>query len=218
MRPHHPTNNSGKRKSAQRRVEVFDYAQSFLIVCEGERTEPNYFRAFRMAGDVRKIDVRGEGYNTLSLVQWAIELAAEDEYDQVWCVFDRDSFPVAAFNAALDLAERRGFRVAYSNEAFELWYLLHFHFYNTGISRQSYCERLNALLGRKYQKNDRNIYHQLLLRQADAIRNARNLLAQYDPHNPAYDNPSTTVFELVEQLNRYAPENLRRVEAHQNRE
>jgi hypothetical protein len=200
---HHHAGRGGKRSSGQRRVEAFDYAQTFLIVCEGERTEPNYFRAFRLAGDVRKIDVRGEGYNTLSLVNWAIELAAEAQYDQVWCVFDRDTFPVEAFNAALDLARRQGYHVAYSNEAFELWYLLHFHFYNTGLTRQEYYPRLSQLLGYPYCKNDPNIYNHILSRQANAIQNAQRLLAEYNPPNPAYDNPSTTVFCLVKELNRF---------------
>jgi hypothetical protein len=207
----------GKRTSRNRsRIEQFDFAQTFLIVCEGERTEPNYFRAFRVAGNVRNIRVEGEGYNTLSLVKWAIELAVEGEYDQVWCVFDRDSFSPESFNAAQALASQHGLHGTYSNEAFELWYLLHFHFYNTGISRASYCERLGKLLGRNYQKNDLDIYRQLLPHQATAIRNARNLLAHYAPRNPAYDNPSTTVFELVEQMNRYAPENLRRISKPEN--
>ena len=204
------TRHGGRRTYRGRGpVERFEPAQTFLIVCEGERTEHNYFRAFRVAGDVRRIEVRGEGYNTLSLVRWAIELAAEQDYDQVWCVFDRDSFPLHSFNAALELASRQGFHVAYSNEAFELWYLLHFHFYNTGISREDYCKKLDQLLGRKYQKNDRGIYQELLSRQAEAIRNARRLLAQCQPPNPVSDNPSTTVFQLVEQLNQFLPENLR---------
>ena len=65
-------------------------------------------------------------------------------------------------------------------------------------------------LKREYKKNDPFIYQELLERQGDAIRNARRLLAEYNPPNPAQDNPSTTVHLLVEALNRYAPENLRR--------
>jgi hypothetical protein len=75
---------------------------------------------------------------------------------------------------------------------------------------------LDDLLGHRYQKNDRNIYQQLLPCQARAIHNARRLLAQYDPPNPAQDNPSTTVFLLVEELNRYSPENLRRTSVQEN--
>jgi hypothetical protein len=41
------------------------------------------------------------------------------------------------------------------------------------------------------------------LRQPKALTNAQRLLAQYDPPNPAADDPSTTVHELVEQLIRF---------------
>jgi hypothetical protein len=208
---HHHAERSGKRTSKSRRnVGKFDFAQTFLIVCEGERTEPNYFRAFRVAGDVRKMQIEGTGYNTLNLVRWAVELAAEDAYDQVWCVFDLDSFPAEHFNAAIVLAENSGLHAAYSNQAFELWYLLHFHYYDTGISRQDYCRKLDELLKKKYRKNDSGIFRELESKQSDAIRNAARLLKQQADLTPAQSNPSTRVFELVEQLNRYAPENLRR--------
>jgi len=204
---HHHAQRGGKRKSSDRRAGEAQPGETFLIVCEGERTEPNYFRAFKSAGNVRRVDVRGEGYNTLSLVRKAMEYAEEESYDQVWCVFDRDSFPIQSFNDALELARQQGFHVAYSNEAFELWYLLHYNYYDTGISRSSYIERLHDLLGCRYRKNDPNIYQMLRTRQSDAIRNARRLLAQYEPVDPARDNPSTTVFQLVETLNQYVAEN-----------
>jgi len=93
-------------------------------------------------------------------------------------------------------------QVAYSNEAFELWYLLHFCYLNSGMSRNHYQQRLERYLGHEYHKNSNTIYNELLPRQLEAIRNAKNLLAQYNPPNPANDNPSTTVHVLVERLNR----------------
>jgi hypothetical protein len=117
----------GKRRSSDRIVGKVEPIQTFLIVCEGRRTEPNYFRAFRVPANVQ-VQIEGKGYNTLSLVERAVVLAAEQSYDQVWCVFDRDSFPVDSFNSALALARLHSFHVAYSNEAFELWYLLHYHY------------------------------------------------------------------------------------------
>jgi len=128
----------------------------------------------------------------------------EDDYAQVWCVFDRDSFPAERFNAALDLARRYGIRVAYSNEAFELWYLLHFHYHNSATSRQNYGEMLTARLGRPYKKNDPHLYEELIDLQPNAIRNAQKLLDYYSPaHNPERDNPSTTVHLLVQELNKH---------------
>ena len=119
-------------------------------------------------------------------------------------MFDRDSWTAQNFNNALARAPHRGVRVAYSNEAFELWYLLHFHFYNTAIPRQQYINMLSRLLGHPYKKNSRTTYDELRSRQEDALRHARTLLAQYDLPDPANDNPSTTVHLLVEELLRFA--------------
>jgi hypothetical protein len=177
----------------------------FLIVCEGTRTEPHYFEGFRV--HVTDADILGEGYNTLSLVQKTIEIrqASAKDYDQVWCVFDRDDFPAQNFNAALQLAARSEIQVAYSNQAFEIWYLLHFHFYNAALHRTQYEEKLTEALNRPYKKNDREIFALLRTRRLDAIRNARQLHESYDPHSPATDNPCTTVYLLVEELIKNLP-------------
>ena len=91
--------------------------------------------------------------------------------------------------------------MAYSNEAFELWYLLHFDYHNTAISRSTYKKRLTARLGFKYKKKDPNIYEKIEDRQAIAIRNATKLFDEYKGrHRPAYDNPVTTVHHLVKEL------------------
>jgi hypothetical protein len=193
-----------KRRSriySERRVNVLDTIERFLIVCEGEKTEPNYFKSFRVPKEV--IDVRGFGFNTTVLVEKALELKSKGDYDQVWCVFDRNSFPAESFNKAIVLARQNNIRVAYSNEAFELWYLLHFNYYNTAISRSDYITKLSELLGCRYEKNSETIYEAIERHQNDAIRNAQKLLEQYSPPDPARDNPSTTVHLLVEQLNRF---------------
>lgn len=168
--------------------------KTLLIVCEGERTEPLYFQAFRLP----MVEVRGVGKNTLRVVEEAMRLRVD--HDQVWCVFDRDSFPAQHFNQAITKAEQEGFRVAYSNEAFEIWYLLHFDFHTSGLSRKLYAEKLGERLGHAYKKNDPTLFEALLPRQAQALANARRLLATYPQHNPEKDNPCTTVHLLVEEL------------------
>lgn len=60
------------------------------------------------------------------------------------------------------------------------------------------------MLGHPYAKNSGALYDELLARQPEAIRNAERLLVQYQPPNPAADNPSTTVHLLVNELNRFA--------------
>jgi RloB-like protein len=196
VRPHERT-----RGYHARQVETQEPLERFLIVCEGVKSEPNYFRSFRVTS--ASIKVVGLGLNTRGLVEKALELGQDEDYNQIWCVFDRDSFPTAHFNAALELAAHHQIKVAYSNEAFELWYLLHFHYYNTAMVRSEYIGKLSELLGMPYKKNLENIYDQLRLRQEVALKNAKRLLGQYRPLNPAIANPSTTVHQLVEQLNRF---------------
>ncbi|PZV26578.1 MAG: abortive phage infection protein [Snowella sp.] len=157
------------RGYSSRKVNIKEVKQRFLIVCEGAKTEPNYFKNFRVPKTV--IDVKGVGENPSRLVQSAIKLKAEadEEYDQIWCVFDRDDWPPQDFNNAIYKAESHNLKVAYSNEAFELWYVLHFEFLNTGIPRDDYCKKMTRLLGKKYQKNSDIIYDELINKQPTAM-------------------------------------------------
>jgi len=197
------------RTSGERRTDDREVLQRFLIICEGEKTEPNYFDGYRVPQLV--VDAVGTGYNTLSLVDEAIRLKGEKEaearrrgrspYDQIWCVFDRDSFPADSFNNAIRKAEAAGFQAAYTNEAFELWYLLHFDDHRAALHRTQYCEILTDRLGHKYHKGSLKMYAELLNRQVEAIRRAESLRADYGAsHNPQQDNPCTTVHLLVKAL------------------
>ena len=44
-----------------RKTGFRETAQRFLIVCEGKETEPQYFRAFHVPGDVKNIEAKGIG-------------------------------------------------------------------------------------------------------------------------------------------------------------
>jgi hypothetical protein len=199
-----------KRKQAKalkRKVYIRNPRDKFLIVCEGAKTEPNYFRSFRLTSSCVK-DVFGIGDNTEELVRRTIEYKKTAgrygiRYDQIWCVFDKDAFPVQNFNDAIALANREGIRVAYSNEAFELWYLLHFDYLCTATNRADYITMLTRKLGTQYQKNSEAMYQKLFDKQANAIKNAKCLLASYSPCVSSQNNPSTTVHLLVEELNKF---------------
>lgn len=197
------TRQKGKRKTHTRNPR-----EKILIVCEGEKTEPHYFQSFPVDKEVVEVDIRGEGKNTDSLVQEAIRLQSQAEkqgepYNQSWCVFDRDSFPKHNFNRALRLAIDNKIQVAYSNQAFELWYLLHFCFWVHAADRRQYNARLSTFLKHPYAKNSKTIYDELLDKQPTALKNARKLLNEYHPRNPESNNPSTTVHLLVEELNKH---------------
>ncbi|MEM1170446.1 MAG: RloB family protein [Cyanobacteria bacterium P01_H01_bin.35] len=190
------------RYSRNEKVETREIKERFLIVCEGKKTEPNYFKSFPVPKDV--IDVKGLGKAPNQVVEAAIEFRDnEGDYDQVWCVFDRDEWKEKKFNQAIKDAEYNQIKVAYSNQAFELWYLLHFDYRDTPISRTEYKKLLTKRMNKKYEKNNHEMYEILAEKQPQAIQNAENLLKQYNPPNPVNDNPSTTVHLLVKQLNRF---------------
>ncbi len=189
-----------------------------LIVCEGEKTEPNYFNAFKtISRNTAMIEVRGCGKNTLSVVDEAIRLSnqAKDngqEYDQIWAVFDKDSFPNRDFNAAITKAHKVGIKCAWSNEAFELWFLYHFQFVDTAMNRNQYADRISRAVNKsgkyngttpyQYQKNDPNNYRIMTEcgSQEEALKNAARAAAGFTDTNYAKHNPCTQVYKLVKQL------------------
>jgi hypothetical protein len=205
------------RKSEVRRLDALAERERVLIVCEGEKTEPNYFKAIKaeLPRHVVEVELHGEGDNTLGLVEKAQVLRDERAggdypFDQVWVVFDRDSFPADDFDNAITKAQNDNIKTAWSNEAFELWYVLHFEYRNTAMPRTEYQEKLSTLIGRRYAKNAPDMYQVLAVtgNQASAIKWAQRLhKAVTDNHiTPANANPCTTVYQLVEVLNAFKPE------------
>ncbi len=186
-----------------------------LIVCEGTQTEPLYFESFRNYNKgtrVYDIEVKGLGQNTISVVNKAIELKEQGEYDRVWAVFDRDSFPENNFNGAIKKAKDNGIDCAWSNEAFELWYLYHFVNRTTSMKRAEYKKAISAEVNKSpkfkqkkkyvYIKNSKDTYEILNLygSMENAIKYAEAKSKEYTDQRYATHNPCTMVYKLVRQL------------------
>lgn len=208
--------------SLDRREAFINEKESFLIICEGENTEPDYFNHFRLKS--AKIKAVGEGYNTLSLVKRAIKIVSNEaekgiQYDQVWCVFDKDSFSDNDFNSAIKLAEEKySFKVAYSNQSFEYWLILHFNDHQGGaLDRKAYDRLLNSYLkpfniqydGNGSKKIDERFFEILESkekltdkknRQQKAIERAKKIYDNLDHQFPAQEESSTKVFLLVTEI------------------
>ncbi len=200
-----------ERRQASGRIIAVRNRRRVLILCEDEKSARLYFEGFKL--DRRRVEIFaiGTGMNTDSLVQNAIDRKEEairrgEPFSEIWCVFDRDSFPAQNFNRAFQLADSHRIFVAWANEAFEIWYLLHFHYHDTGMSRGVYDGRLSALLKCKYDKGDDLIYARLETHQPVAIRHARRLekhWAEMGGCKPECANPSTNIHKLVEFLNEF---------------
>lgn len=211
--------NQINNKKYDRKINFRNERKNFLIVCEGKETEPNYFKYFEKIGknnQTAKIEIKALGAVGITVVKEAKKLKENyGDYadDEVWCVFDRDAKKEnnnqQNFNEAIKLAIENKINLAVSNDAFELWYLLHYEYYESETHRSDYQKLLSARLAEKYEKNSINMYEKLKDKQSNAIKNAKKLWLNYDNPNQLDDltkhniNPSTTVYQLVEKLNEY---------------
>ena len=205
----------GPLVSSGRRQGTRAQKVSFLIVCEGEKTEPNYFRAFiERWSEVKEVNVKGCGCSTCQLIIEAKKLREKLErermvpFDRVWLVFDKDEFK--DFNKAIADAKKEGMNCAWSNQAFELWYVLHFQYLDTGVDRKQYIEMIEDKVRKaskskkfKYKKNDEGFYQILQAHgeEEQAIKRARKLRENMGKKkNYAAHNPRTEVDLLVDEL------------------
>ncbi len=190
--------------------------KKFLIVCEGQ-TEEIYFKSFPVL--TATVSAKETGRTKLALVKKAKELAKEDNYDEIWCVFDMDINYANQenqrndFNSAIkQCQETKKFKVAYSNDCFELWFYLHFAYSDQQNHRTFYYQKLREFWGINYEDKGKKldfcktIYSKLQnsnCSQQEAIDRAEKLFKSKTHDSPCDQNPVTTVFELVRELNKY---------------
>jgi hypothetical protein len=201
-----------RKKDRGREVNSRDNRKRFLLICEGKETEVNYFNALKdkLETNTVYVEVFGEGKNTVSLIDKALRHKAIAEK---WAIFDKDGFPDKDFNDAIKKADKNDIKCAWSNQAFELWFILHFQNFENSSHRSEYREKIennlkNHKKGFKYEKNNENIYDLLQLygNEQEAIKRAKKLRQERIDENDvnfAKHNPCTTVYELVEELNKY---------------
>lgn len=195
---------------------------SFLIVSEGTKTEPFYFEGlaahinekYGKSIDVQRplITAKGEGKSTVSLVEEAAKIASRAPimYSQVWVVFDKDDF--ADFDEAVALAEKYGFKVAWSNQSFEYWIYLHFNYSDSALHRDDWEKKLSEIFKNRgintegYMKNDPNIFEIATTYGSlkFAISNAVRIQKLHEGKvKPSLCDPCTMVYKLILELKPY---------------
>ena len=196
-------------------IETVEKKKRFLIVCEGQ-TEELYFKSFPvLTADVKATH---QGSSKSSLVKCVADYLDDENYDEVWCVFDMDfkadvKGQYEDFDKAINTANKAGYKCAYSNDSFELWFILHYQFIEQEHLRTFFFKTLSTYWGLNYEKNGKlraftlSIYKRLLddskANQSFAIKNATKLFQKQQEKVYHLQNPVTTVYLLVEELNKY---------------
>lgn len=207
------------RESAELQRQKHERSRNkrYLIVCEGTKTEPHYFREMLDDLRIRPQLVRiapNDGASPDRVVAQALHLydddaAGGDVYDKVYCVFDRDKH--ATFDAAVqrtkDLSAAGNPLVAItSTPCFEFWLLLHFGYTDQpfhAAGKKSVGDQVVAALKAKpefskYGKGQKGIYALLKDKLGDALTFAERLRK----HGKATGsvNPATDIDKLVLEL------------------
>ena len=212
-------NNYPRREPFEsRKASTRDFAIRFLIISEDTKSSTDYFKALinevqatcsgsEVVGIAKDSVVQGCGMSTTRLLEEAksIRSGKQIPFDRCWLVFDKDDFD--DFNQAIREATDAGFDVAWSNESFELWYLLHFRYQNTPIARDRCMKDLVREVKKrkpdfKYGKGSSPM-HSILAEHGDqgqAIKNAEKLRNSYRDTDYSSHNPCTHVDRLIKEI------------------
>lgn len=205
-----------KVKPSAYEIETRTVNKTILIVGEG-LTEKLYFESFPVLSLTVKA-VNLEGQSKLKLIESTenIVYTSEVDFDEVWCVFDMDikqgEKELADFDNAIESGIAKGYKIAYSNDSFELWFYLHYNYTDQKNHRSFYYEALSKLWNLNYEKDGKKynfsekIYELLendkLASQKEAINRAKKLDQEQSYLEYHKQNPVTKVYELVELLNK----------------
>lgn len=193
----------------KRRGPVREPYDTVLIVCEGEKTEPNYFQGLRDTYRLSSANiavVSAPGTDPMSIADHAEAQLAK--FDRVFCVFDRDghaNYAAAVHRIESSPAGRQGrWHAIVCTPCFELWILFHFQYTTaafTAVGKNSACDNVIREVKKhlpEYVKKQHDIYGKL----HDATDNALKHATRLEQHNrdTGSRNPETRVHRLVDYL------------------
>jgi hypothetical protein len=230
-----------------------DSLPTFIIFCEDEVCEPIYFKFFETS-KIKVNPIRNQKSKMDNVVNALCHCKENDLFEktedklcackdgnQVWCVFDRDFEEMehkqlkgnVLFDESIKTAESNGIKLAWSNDAFELWILLHFETIDNEDQeykkRKKYYNRLSEIFkdlpnpnndlakvlkytdysykqNLKSENNFRNIVRAEIVKNTNnAIERAKALESKF-PQSGISEHeksPCTLVHNLVEELIKY---------------
>lgn len=208
--------NSAKRRQKSkldRKKSKRDGNDRCLIVCEGKKTEPNYFNEirikFRKDTANTRVMTSNLGTSPMNVAKCAIATFQElkNNFERVYVVFDRDDHAnfhealnyLAQFDGKLKNEEKAPVKVIAvpSIPCFELWLLLHFFPVTADMHRNDVYKKLETKL-KNYDKGQKGHFENTSPHLATAFKNAEQLRRLKETQDKEF--PSTEVDRLVDYL------------------
>lgn len=195
------------------------------IFCEG-KTEKEYFSYWK--SHCREITLQIDQKDSQSRPKLIFDRAdkkrkslskAEKENSEIWVVFDRDDHP--NWKKAIQSSYQSGFGLALSNPCFELWGILHLTFQSGVLEREKAQRKLHQLMP-KYHHNGKPYFDMKVLKQQNkgfqpiSLARERALSLQgkifrnkdLSSQDEYFDNPSTTIWMLLERLEKLSKSSI----------
>lgn len=216
-RDNHP--RMRQEKSLARKNANRDSYDRILIVCEGKKTEPLYFEGIRTFYRLHTANIRVLQSEYGTAPQQIVDFAKDEclktkQWEQVYCVFDRDDHLnfQNAINSTValnnkhrnDLKKFISFKAIPSIPCFELWLLLHFRYISHEIHRMELFDLLKkpeCLPG--YEKGQTNLFLRTKTLLETAYSNAAKLKEECKKNEK--ETPYTEVDSLVRLLTGLKP-------------
>lgn len=206
-----------QKKQLERKLGRRASYDRILIVSEGSKTEPNYFKEIRAAHRLHTANVEvqpsGLGTEPIQVVQYAKSLFESGDrhkqiqaraFEKVYAVFDRDDhrtyFDALRLAESLDRKLRNDnaqpvhFQAIASVPSFELWLLLHFEDIHAPLHRDEVMRRLKHNLP-GYEKGASGAFVATRDRLETATQRALALAEKLNAYSAP--EPFTAINELV---------------------
>jgi hypothetical protein len=188
-------------KFSYEKKSPFRDAFFFIIVCEGQNREPEYFHFFEgMSSRVKIIPVKSKGGSAPNhLIDLAIkaeqELSVDPSIDKLWFVIDTDRWGHQLHAIRNECATHPNWKVAESNPCFEVWLYFHAKTQLPALPHIHQCNNWKPLLPTVIKGGFNSDFHPIAIETA--IENSK---AAYQP-NGYFPNPgSTQLWALGEEL------------------
>lgn len=171
-------------------------AMLFVIACEGEETEIEYFEGlgekFQNNPRIRiEIVEREKNSKSKSAPEYVIQtldkrkksITLQKTKVEFWAIIDFDSWGVEKLAQIATLSKQKNYNLAVSNPCFEIWYLLHFTKITTDICKEISDEKsagkpkgklnINIVKFKKELFDSGNAFNGYFPRIETAIKNAK---------------------------------------------
>ena len=192
-----------------KRKQSFKNGDRLLVLTEGKKTEPDYFKQLLLMLKISPEQVvvqAGTSSDPKLLVEEGKRLRDKNardfrkgidaKFDKIWLVFDTENDRPRLMEA-INQAEQNGFGVALSAPSIEYWFLLHYqHTTKLMIIADNVTREL-----RKHQPDYDKLFrvdpNNLEGLVNNALKNAKRIRKTQDSHPERIVYPSTTVDTLV---------------------